>query len=224
MPNEMKLRPPYAGPLQADGLIDLLRRISPKKIDAKFIVDNNLATSSNAFRVLDLVKWFGISNLNGEINEEIVSKLKLVGKERDSFIQELIKNSYKDLFESVDVKEAKKEDVINYFISQGLGSAPSKAASSLFSHLCQKYEIEISKELEKKEYQKNQKKSKERKIKKVLKEKNNKVITAKEGILIKSKVSMVLDPKTKEEADEILKIKLPKIFEVLKLDLPSQEK
>ena len=149
--DEKNLKPPYASSGQIDQLIDLLRRMTPKKIDSKFIVNNNIATATNAFRIGDFVRWVGISNQNGTINDEVMGKLKLVGEERDKYLVELIKKAYKDLFEDINLEIAKKEDIVNFFLTNyRLGSAPAKAAANLFLHLCEKYGIPLSEDLKKK--------------------------------------------------------------------------
>ncbi len=225
MENKMN-KPPYATPGAADEVLDILRRTTPKKIDSKFVSDNNIATSSNAFRIVEFVKWFGIVDANGNVNENIVNKLKLVGEERNKFIEELIRNTYKELFDRINLEEARKDDIINFFISNyGFGHEKSKIASALFLHLCQKYKIPISDDLKKKTYKSASKIKND--LKKVIKKKDktleNKKDQNNEGILIKCKISTILEPKTKEEADDIINNQLPSLFNSLKLFLPNKQ-
>mgnify|MGYP001559938307 FL=1 len=129
----------------------MFRRIVPKKIDTKFIVENNIATQNNAFTATDLVKWLGITDNDGNVKEEVMSKLRLVGEEREKYIRGLVESSYKDLFSKVHVSEAKKDDVVNYFVhNHKFGTAQAKYAAALFLHLCHKYNIVVSEELKKK--------------------------------------------------------------------------
>ena len=88
--DKKQLRPPYASSGQADAILDLFKRISPKKIDSKFVTENSIATSTNAFTVADTVKWLGITDEDGNVIENTASKIKLVGQERDKFINNLI--------------------------------------------------------------------------------------------------------------------------------------
>lgn len=229
MKEEKKLRPPYATSGPADETINLLRRVTPKKIDSKFVVDNNLSTASNAFRILDLLRWLGISDEEGNLNDEAVQKLKLVGEERDKFLADLIRKAYKDIFDRVDLKSARKEDIINFFLSNyGLGSAPAKYAAALFLHFCEKYGIPMSDELKKKTHLLSLT-QKEKTIKRVkiprAKVLDEQTPEAKEGaviISVKGKISTNLEAKTKTELDNILKIQLPKIFDALKMFLPEE--
>jgi hypothetical protein len=148
-----KLRPPYASSGIADATLDLFRRISPKKIDTKFIVENQITTQNNAFTATDLVKWLGITDEEGNVIEEVGNKLRLVGEERDKFIRSLIEKAYNDLFEHVNVAEAKRNDVVNYFIHyHNFGAAQARYAAALFAHLCYRYGIPVSEDLRKKSY------------------------------------------------------------------------
>lgn len=145
------MTPPYASTGQAELVLDIFSRINPKKIDSKFIVENNIATASNASTVVNFVKWMGIINEEKEVIPEVSNKLRLIGDERVSFISELIKTAYKDVFEGVNLEQARREDLVNFFIhNYQFGPAPARLASSLLLHLCEKYGIPISEELKKK--------------------------------------------------------------------------
>src|SRR3989338_1598586 len=101
MEEKTKSKPPYPSTGQADEILDIFRRVSPKKIDA----ENN-------------------------VKEEIASKLRLVGDERDKFIAELIKSAYKEILDGVNLQQARREDLINFFIhNYNYGVAPAKSAS-----------------------------------------------------------------------------------------------
>jgi len=148
---EIKLKPSYATTGHVKNTLDLLSRMTPKKIDTTFVVDNNLATPSNAFRIVELLRWLGIIDVKGNVIEEVASKLRLVGEERNKFMAGLIKESYKDIFEIHDIKTAIKHDIINFFVSKyKFGPAQATIATRLFLYLCQTYNIEISEDLKKK--------------------------------------------------------------------------
>lgn len=145
-----KMKPPYATSGQADAILDIFRRVTPKKIDSKFVSDNGIATPTNAFRSVDLLKWLHIIDSNGEVIDEAARKLRMVGEERDRFVAEQIKISYKDLFERINLKEANKNDVTNFFISEyGYGGSQALHASRLFLHLCHRFGLEVSENLKK---------------------------------------------------------------------------
>lgn len=151
MENKEISRPPYPSTGQADAILDIFRRVSPKRIDAKFVAENKIATAPNASSVVNFLKYLGAIDSENNVREEVANKLRLVGEERDKYISELIKKAYKDVFEGVNLQQAKREDLINFFIhNYNYGIAPAKTASLLLLHLCDKYGIPISDELKKK--------------------------------------------------------------------------
>jgi len=151
MEQEKQLRPPYATSGVADKVLDLFVRMSPKKIDIKFIVENNIATPSNAFRAIDLLRWLGIIDKTGNVKEDLAKKLRLVGDEKNQFLADLIKSSYRELIERVDLSKAKKDDVINFFVhNYNTGNSQAIYSAALFLHLCHKFKIPVSDDLKKK--------------------------------------------------------------------------
>ncbi len=231
---EKELRPPYASSGQVDQTIDLLRRTTPKKIDSQFVIDNKIATATNAFRIVEFLKWLGICNQDGTINEEVIKKLKFVGEEGDKYLMELIKKSYSTLFKRVDLTVARKDDIINFFISNyGFGYSLAKPAANLFLHLCEKYgTTPLSEELRKKTHLSTLKhgevkrkiaqlgKSEVRESKKIREESYKGDVAV---ITVRGKISANLEARTKEQLKDILENQLPKIFDALNLFLPDEE-
>jgi hypothetical protein len=151
MADKILSRPPYPSTGQADAILDIFRRVSPKKIDSKFVAENEIATAPNASNVVNFLKYLGIIDSENNVKDEVANKLRLIGAERDKYIAELIKKAYKDIFEGVNLQQARREDLINFFIhAYNYGTAPAKNSSLLFLHLCEKYGIPISDELRKK--------------------------------------------------------------------------
>lgn len=232
------IKPPYATSGQANSILDLFRRMTPKKIDSKFISDNRIATPSNAFRSVDFLKWLKIIDKEGNVLEDPSKKLRLVGKEREEFISNLIKEAYKDILERVNLKEAKKDDIINFFINEySYGGSKALHASRLFLHLCQKYGISISEKLKKANYARDSQskenstnKSSRKKIKKEVLKDNGNFSNFKDGVKILIRgpgISFDLPPDkaatSAKELDDILKEQLPSIFKTVKLFLPKKE-
>jgi len=229
--NKSKLRVPYASPGQADKALDIFRRISPKKINSKFVVDNNITTASNAFKIIDLLKWFEIIDDDGNVNEEIARKLKLVGDERERFIVELIKTSYNEIFENANPTNATKDDIVNYIVhNYGFGQAQAKYATGLFLHLCQKYNIEMAEDLKKKVYKRTAKNiERTKKLNSKSKETNIKqenLTYSGQGAIISIRapgMSFDLPINDKEELQEIIDKKLKVIYEAVKALLPEKK-
>ncbi len=151
MNGDRNLKPPYCSSGQAESLLDLFRRQMPSKLDTKFIADNGITTPPNASNVLKLAQWFGLTNENGQLITDKVTKLKLVGDERDQYVAQLVKDSYSDLFQKVHIESANRNDIINYFITNyQYGSTAAEYSAQLFLYLCTKYGIPMSDELKKK--------------------------------------------------------------------------
>ncbi len=234
MEEQNKLRPPYASSGQVEAVFNLFRTITPKKVDSKLIVDNGIATPTNAFKVVDFIKWIGICDAEGNLNGEIANKLKLVGEQKDLAIVELIKKAYKDIFDRVNLETAKKENITNLFISDyGLSHFPAKFATDLFIHLCQKYNIPINEEMKKKSYlgvQTSKKRERKPEINNSHAKKTNSIIQKEESganeneVLVKiiGKLKTELKATNQEELEDILNNKLPDIFKALKLFLPEK--
>ena len=236
---EISLRPPYASSGQADGAIDIFRRIAPKKIDKKFVVDNNLATTTNSFRIIDLYRWFGIIDNEGNIIPEVTNKLRLIGDEKSKFMVDSIKKAYRLLFDTISVENAKKEDVINFFVSNyNFSQLQAKFATTLFLYFCQKYNIPVSEELKINigNYQKNTEGGKKRDA---LKEKvaNNSPKTGKVTTLpshkelgenmvvisINGVINKEFAIKNKEELKKIKETEMPNIFQALEFLVPDKK-
>src|SRR3989344_3049771 len=223
--NKLKLRIPYASPGQADMALNMFSRINPKKISSKFIVDNNITTASNAFKIMDLLKWLGIIDGEGNVKEEIARKLKLVGNEGNKFITELIKTSYKDIFENANPTNATKDDITNYIIhNYNFGPAQARFATALFLRLCQKYNLPMSEELKKKVYKKRtEKKENIKKPEKIIKDskiKQDKTDYSGQGAIISIKgpgISFDLQVNNKEELEEAIDTKLKVIYDAVKV-------
>lgn len=145
---EKKLRPSYASIGQAEEALNIFKRINPKKIDADFVVSNNLATRPNSPRILDFYRWLGVIDPTGNVRPEAITKLRMVGTEREDFVIRSIKIGYKDLFEEVNVEQATKDDIINFFIrNYSYTKLTATFAASLFISLCRKYNIQVSESL-----------------------------------------------------------------------------
>ncbi len=221
-----KLRIPYASPGLAIKAIDLFRRMSLQKITSKFIVDNGFATKPNAFKIMDLLMWLGIIDMEGNVNNDIARKLKLVGKDRDDFIINLIKKSYAELFEALDLMKVNRDDIINFIVNHyGFGQAQAKYAAILFLHFCQTYGIEISDELKKRTYKFSERKKGERKKAKKSKEPTDlEISTGNIAVIIKApNVNYPFYAKNKDEFEEIIKKKLPIAIEGVRNSLKLLE-
>lgn len=232
-----ELKPSYTTTGKAEEILDLFRRMTPTEIDNKFIVDHDITSSSNAFRILDFLRWLKITNQDGTVNTEIAQKLRLTGPERDIVIAGLIKESYKELFEKYDLNAATKHDITNFFITRyDYGNQQAQHASRLFLFLCERYNIPISEELKTNPHSKKvstrmrdlSRKQESQKIKRKGSNDNPDIPEAKEGIrvFIRGKgfsIDLPHDkPALNSEDLENIKKELPNILDLAKGFLPNQ--
>ncbi len=223
---QQKLKPPYATSGVADELLRLFQRINPSKIDTKFIVENDISTSNNAFAGVDFLKWLKIIDKEGHVDKEMANKLRLIGEDKENFVRNLITEAYANLFENINVEQAKREDIINYFVREhGLGTGAAKVATALFLHLCQKYTIPIEEKLKKKTHtgtKKHLKKDKKEidSSKKKLENHKYDFSGGKLMILIRSEEGEIDKPlfvDTKEDVDKLYDGKLKEVLNAAKL-------
>jgi len=228
MENKTISKPPYPSTGQADEILDIFRRIIPKKIDSKFVAENKIATPANAASVVNFVRWLGIIDSENKVNEDIANKLRHVGEEREKFIADLIKGAYEDVFERVNLQQATRDDLTNFFIhNYKYGPAPAKNSSILLLHLCEKYGIPVSDELKKKTYTFDSSKSRERKTLGKSEKLNPKKIESKngnekiEGIIIRipnSGLTKEYIINSREEFDNVFNIELKKAEKIIKIN------
>jgi len=230
---EKKFRIPYASPGLAGQAIDIFRRMTPQKITSKFIVDNDLSTFPNAFKIMDLLMWFGIIDREGQVNNEIAQKLKLVGKDKEDFMKNLIIKSYAELFNSLDLKQVSRNDIQNFIINHyEFGQAQAKYATILFLNFCQIYGIEMADELKKKMYKFSERKRIKRPERKtssnIQKDKKNvyeyNTQTDEIAIIIKGpNINYPFYAKNREDFEEIVEKKLPIAIEGVRNSLKLLE-
>ena len=118
MTDPLIAEPPYAPPGYADRLFNTFKKQIPKIIDSKFVVDNKIATKPNASYAINLAKWLGLITSTGEIDEEKTVKMSLVGEELNKHLTQLIKGSYRDLFQNLDLETATEAQIVNYFVNK----------------------------------------------------------------------------------------------------------
>jgi len=75
-------------------------------------------------------------------------KLRLTGEGFTKNLGEIVRESYKELLDTISVKDARLEDVVNYFVEkyEYSGDAANRA-TAVFAHLAQEGGIEISEQL-----------------------------------------------------------------------------
>lgn len=134
--------PPYgptAGTIQA---LQLMRKATPAKVDGDFLRANKIAPG-NEYKVVGALRFLGLIDDNGKPTERS-RVLKTMGSTFTLALQEVIHSAYRELFRYLDVKRATREDIYNYFVTEGqLGAEMAAKAARFFITLCRMAQIEI---------------------------------------------------------------------------------
>ncbi len=147
MPDTDKNVPPPYGP--TEGMlqgIELMHRLSPTRVDAKFLKTNGIAPG-NEYKVVGALKYLNIIDEFGAPT----TKSRLLKTRGPSYLlalQDIVRTAYGDVFASIDLKTATRDIIHNHFITQqGLGIEMAAKASRFFISLCQLAEITINPDL-----------------------------------------------------------------------------
>lgn len=134
--------PPYgptAGTIQA---LQLMRKTTPPKVDGDFLRANKIAPG-NEYKVVGALRFLGLIDDNGKPTERS-RILKTMGSTFTLALQEIIHSAYRELFRYLDMKRATREDIYNYFVTEGqLGAEMAAKAARFFITLCRMAQIEI---------------------------------------------------------------------------------
>lgn len=144
--DEKPIPPPY-GPTEGmlQGLA-LMQRLSPTKVDAKFLKANKVAPG-NEYKVIGALRFLGIVDDAGKPTDKS-RMLKTRGPSYQLAIQEILRTAYSDLFDHINLKSATRDQIHNYFITKlGLGVEMSAKATRFFLGLCLLSEMPLSPEL-----------------------------------------------------------------------------
>ncbi|MBI3979750.1 MAG: DUF5343 domain-containing protein [Chloroflexi bacterium] len=135
--------PPY-GPVKGmlEG-IHLLRRVTPAQVDEAFLKANGVAPH-NEYKVIGALRYLGLIDAQGRPTERS-RLLKTRGAAFTLNLQRIVQDAYADLFARVDVKKASRDEIHNYFITQGgHGAEMASKAARFFVELCRLAEIELA--------------------------------------------------------------------------------
>ena len=144
MPDDFKsVLPPYGptgGMLQG---IELMHRLSPTKVDAKLLKNNGVAPN-NEYKVVGALKYLNIIDEDGRPTEKS-RLLKTRGPSYLLALQDIVKTAYRDLFDQLDLRNATKDQIHNYFVTDlGMGIEMAAKASRFFISLCQQADLTVN--------------------------------------------------------------------------------
>jgi len=147
MPDDFKSVPPPYGP--TEGMlqgIELMHRLSPTKVDAKLLRTNGVAPG-NEYKVVGALKYLNIIDEDGKPT----TKSRLLKTRGPSYLlalQDIVKTAYKDLFGQIDIRNASKDQIHNYFVTDlRMGIEMAAKASRFFISLCQQADLSLNPEL-----------------------------------------------------------------------------
>ena len=139
---EARRIPPY-GP--AKGMLQglqLLQRVDPARVDEPFLRTHQVAPN-NEYKVIGALEYLGLIDELGRPTE----KSRLLKTRGGAFIlnlQTIVRDAYANLFREVDLKQATREDIYNYFVThEKLGSEMSTKATRFFTQICRFAEIDL---------------------------------------------------------------------------------
>jgi len=147
MPDDFKSVPPPYGP--TEGMlqgIELMHRLSPTKVDAKLLKNNGVAPN-NEYKVVGALKYLNIIDEDGRPTEKS-RLLKTRGPSYLLALQDIVKTAYRDLFDQLDMRNATKDQIHNYFVTDlSMGIEMAAKASRFFISLCQQADLSINPDL-----------------------------------------------------------------------------
>ena len=137
-----RLIPPY-GP--AKGMLQglqLLQRVDPTRVDEPFLRTHQVAPN-NEYKVIGALEYLGLIDELGRPTE----KSRLLKTRGGAFVlnlQTIVRDAYASLFRAVDLKQATREDIYNYFVThEKLGAEMATKATRFFTQICRFADIEL---------------------------------------------------------------------------------
>ena len=137
-----KAVPPYGptrGMLQA---LEMLRKTTPSRIDSDFLRDSGVAPG-NEYKVAGALKFLGLVDESGRPTEKS-RLLKTKGDTYSQTLKEIVRTAYADLFQRLDAGKMNRDEIYNYFVTEGgLGAEMANKATRFFVKLCELAGIDL---------------------------------------------------------------------------------
>lgn len=137
------VRSPY-GP--AKGTIEavrLLSRLSPARLDETLLRQHKIAPR-NEYKVVGALRFLGLIDQEGHPTS-LADRLKARGATYSLNLQEVIRSAYGTLWQRLNLQEANREEIYNYFVTQeGLGAEMASKAVRFLVDICQLAEMPLN--------------------------------------------------------------------------------
>jgi hypothetical protein len=136
---------PYVPAKALNAFFERIRYVStPEKVDAGLLLDYGIP-KGNVFALISALKFLGIID-EDNVPTQVFKALQVTGEEFVSNLQNVVRDSYADLFSKLDVGRDSREHIRNYF-ARNYSIAKASDATTLFIALCGQAGIPLSEEL-----------------------------------------------------------------------------
>ncbi|MBI2863626.1 MAG: DUF5343 domain-containing protein [Chloroflexi bacterium] len=146
--SDIKRRVPPYGPVKGmvEGL-QLLQRASPSVVDEALLRSNNVAPN-NEYKVVGALRYLALIDDEGKPTEKS-RLLKTRGATYMLNLQELVRQAYGDLFKRISLRDASRDLIYNYFVTEAkMGSEMAAKATRFFIELCRLAGFDTSSDLQ----------------------------------------------------------------------------
>ena len=124
----------------------MLQRSKPSVLDTDYLRAQQIAPG-NEYKVMGALRFLGIVDDEGRPSDQS-RYLQAEGEPLAQFLRLTLRAAYADLFASVDIVTATRQDIYNHFvIHAGLGREMATKAARTFLELCRHTKIGLSPEL-----------------------------------------------------------------------------
>ncbi len=144
-----RVAPPYASWAQVKSFLDTIKALNPKVIDADYLRKNQMGGKDPSV-LLTTIKFLGLVDERGNCKDKLDS-IKVKGQEQyQQALHSIVRESYANLFEAVDVEQAGGDLIYNQMRSvYGCSTRIARAAAPLFISLCKEASITIAQQPQK---------------------------------------------------------------------------
>ncbi len=139
---------PYIPKGWLKNFFDLIKRIKLQDINRKLTRSHNLTAPGNESKLVSALKFLNLADSDGVLDQEKVKRLKMEGVESQTMMASILRESYSELFDTIDIEVATAADLRNYFTGRyNYSKNQSQGATILFAFLCEKANIQVSEEI-----------------------------------------------------------------------------
>ncbi len=230
-----KIPAPYAPVGNLSKAFNVLGKIKLNNIDKKTIRTYDIISQGNESKMIAALKFLGILDENNKVNIEKYNAFSYSGEKRKEELSKIIKEAYKELFETIPDLEMANFDIIkNFFISEyEYSGILAEASAKAFVFFCKEADISLPLEITNISEVKQRKRKKGENIKKPSQlrkkgEENKLESSDYDKIIFLTKESIKTEfPITCQEDWEDVKIllerKIERIFDNQGLHVPDKE-